>query len=156
MLVLGSGLLIHLTSHSSAVEITLIQIVTGCGAGLSYSGPLLALQAHVDGEDTATATATLGFARNMATAVAVVVGGVVFQNGMESQAAVLKAGLGEALAGMFSGKEAAANVVNVKGLDEVQRVLVKAAYAASLRRVWVLFTCTVCSFSDSLWDFTLG
>ena len=36
-------------------------------------------------EDTATATAALGFVRNLATVLAVMIGGMVFQNGMVPQ-----------------------------------------------------------------------
>lgn len=143
LMVLGFGLFIHLDVRSFTVEIILIQILTGVGTGLSYSGPLLALQARTSPEDNATATSTFGFLRNLSTAISVVVGGVVFQNSMESQAPKLRSKLGDEAASRFSGKEAAANVMSIATFTEKHRSLVRAAYASSLRQMWIVFTCTV-------------
>ena len=142
LMVLSFGLFIHLDVHSTTVEIILFQIMAGIGTGLSYSGPLLALQAQTSAKDNATATSTYGFIRNLSMAISVVVGGVVFQNGMASQASVLKEKLGESIVSRLSGKEAAANVLSLNALDEAQKAVTRAAYAVSLRKVWILFTCT--------------
>ena len=64
---------------------SLVLIVAGLGAELLCSPPLVALQAMVSQEDTATATATLGFVRNLATVLVVVINCMVFQNGMVRQ-----------------------------------------------------------------------
>jgi hypothetical protein len=50
------------------------QIVGGIGLGMNFEGPLLALQAIVGVENTATATATIGFVRTLSTAILVVIG----------------------------------------------------------------------------------
>lgn len=141
-MVLSFGLFIHLDAHSTTVEIVLFQIIAGIGTGFSYSGPLLALQAQIPAKDNATAVSTYGFIRNLSMAISVVIGGVVFQNGMASQASVLKDKLGESIASKLSGKEAAANVLSLNALDEVQKAVARAAYATSLRKMWILFTCT--------------
>jgi len=142
LMLIGFGLVVHLDSHSTNLVITISQIIVGTGTGLSYSGPLLALQAQVSSQDNATATSTFGFIRNLATAVSVVLGGVVFQNGMESQIPYLKEALGELIAAKLSGKKAAASVMGLSGLDRVQMAVVTATYALALRRMWILFTCT--------------
>ena len=82
---LGFGLFIHLDATSSPAEVVLFQLIAGLGTGICYSGPLLALQSRIPVQDNGTATSTFGFIRNLATAVSVVIGGVVFQNSMESQ-----------------------------------------------------------------------
>ena len=64
---------------------SLVLIVAGLGAEFLCSPPLVALQAMVSQEDTATATATLGFVRNLATILVVVISRMVFQNGMVRQ-----------------------------------------------------------------------
>lgn len=141
-MVLAFGLLIHLDAFSSTAEIMLLQIIAGIGTGLSYSGPLLALQAQISTTDNATATSTYGFIRNLSMAISVVIGGVVFQNGMACQAPMLKEKLGETIAAKLSGKEAAANVLSLNALDGAQRSVARAAYATSLSKMWILFTCT--------------
>jgi low affinity Fe/Cu permease len=105
-------------------------------------GPLLALQAQISVKDSATATSTFGFIRNLSMAISVVIGGVVFQNGMASQASMLKEQLGQSIAAKLSGKEAAANVLSLNTLDSAQKTVALAAYASSLRMMWILFTST--------------
>lgn len=142
MMTIGFGMFIHLDAHSTRIEITLLQIVAGMGTGLSYTGPLLSLQARIDSKDNATATSTWGFIRNLATAISVVLGGVLFQNGMEAQSSTLRRELGDKLAATLSGKEAAANVMALQGLDPGLKAVASAAYASALRRMWILFACT--------------
>lgn len=144
MMVLGFGLFIRLDASSSRMETVLLQVVAGMGTGLSYIGPLLSLQARSATKDSAAATATLGFVRNLAMAISVVIGGVVIQNGMEVQSTMLRRELGDTLASKLGGKVAAANVVALQNMvmDDRQRQIVESAYASALKRTWILFTCT--------------
>lgn len=151
MMSVGFGMFIHLDAHSSSTETTLLQIIAGMGTGLSYTGPLLSLQAQVDSKDNATATSTWGFIRNLAQAISVVIGGVLFQNGMEAQSSTLRSQLGDSLAAKLSGKEAAANVMALPGLDLRMKEIASNAYASALKRMWILFACTaVASLTASL------
>jgi hypothetical protein len=148
---LAFGLFVHLDVSSTTVEIIPFQVLAGIGTGFSYSGPLLALQAQNPAKDNATVTSTYGFIRNLSMAISVVIGGVVFQNEIASQASILKAKLGSAIAEKLSGKEAAANVLSLSVLDETQKSVARAAYASSLRKMWILFTCTAaCGFIISV------
>jgi hypothetical protein len=88
---LGTGLYINLDTDSSLPKIILFQIATGFGTGMLFFPPLIALQANISQVDTASATATFGFIRNLATAASIVVGGVVFQNSMTLRIPVLRA-----------------------------------------------------------------
>ena len=144
MLALGNGLYISLDAASPFGKIVPFEIIAATGAGFLFQPPLIALQAHVAPKDTASATATLGLVRNLATSLAIVIGGVLFANGMDSQKAeYLGKGLSANLTQTFSGASAAANVMLVDTIsDPVQRMAVKDAFANSLRGIWILSTCT--------------
>lgn len=108
---------------------------------------MIALQALVSQDDTATATATFGFIRNLATSLSVVIGGVVFQNGMSMCASsLLAAGIPANIAEQLSGQAAAANVMLIQRLgDEGMQRAAKEAFAWSLRNMWILY-CGVAFF----------
>ncbi|CZR68443.1 related to MFS transporter [Phialocephala subalpina] len=144
MLALGNGLYISLNAASPLGKIVAFEIIAATGAGFLFQPPLIALQAHVAPKDTASATATLGLVRNLATSLAIVIGGVLFSNGMNSQKAeYLGKGLSANLTQTFSGPSAAANVMLVGTIsDPMQQMAVKDAFADSLRGVWILSTCT--------------
>lgn len=143
LLTLGFGLLIHLNAVSPLSQIVSFQVVAGLGSGLMFEPPLIAIQAHVSQDDTATATATFAFVRNLGMAISVVVGGVLFQNGMQLRAPSLRAaGISTGLVEQFSGSDAAANVMAISKLDGfAQKIAVKDAFAWSLRNSWILYTC---------------
>ncbi len=152
-LTLGSGLFINLTANSPLYEIIIFQIITGTGAGLLFEPPLIALQSLVSQADTATATATFGFIRNIATALSVVVCGVVFQNGMELREPILREqGLPTNVTDLLTGSAAAANVMVISTLrDPAQVQDVKEAFAWSLRNMWIMVTCvSACGIVASL------
>lgn len=142
LLTLGTGLYIHLDAHSSIPSIIMSEIIGGIGAGMLFTPPLIALQAMVAPEDMATATATLGFVRNLGAAMFIVIGGVVLQNGMANRDRHLAdAGLPRNITEAFSGADATANIVNIVHIpDEGQRKLVREAFAWSLQKMWILYT----------------
>jgi hypothetical protein len=139
---LGFGLLIDLNATSTLREIIPFQIVAGIGSGVLFEPPLIALQTLVSQDDTATATATFGFIRNVGLSMSIVIGGVVFQNGMSLRAPQLRAsGLPSDITDQFSGSAAAANVMLISTLQNpAQKLVVKEAFAWSLRNMWILFT----------------
>ncbi|KAJ5626314.1 Efflux pump dotC [Penicillium lagena] len=143
LMCIGTGLYIHLDVSSSVVEIVCYQLLSGVGAGFLFQTPIIALQAIVSQEDTATATATLGFIRNIAIASSVVVGGVVFQNSMtEMKPSLLAAGMSDSLAEKLTGDSAAANIEYIKDIKDIPQLLaVKHAFAWSMRNMWILYTC---------------
>jgi hypothetical protein len=97
----------------------------------------------VSQDETATATATLGFIRNLATASSIVIGGVVFQNSMaHMKPEFLAAGMSEDMAEKMSGDSAAANIELIKTLGDATQVLtVRNAFSWSLRNMWIMYTC---------------
>uniref|UniRef100_A0A093VRA1 Putative transporter C3H1.06c n=1 Tax=Talaromyces marneffei PM1 TaxID=1077442 RepID=A0A093VRA1_TALMA len=142
--VVGTGMYIDLKTDTSLVKIILYQVVTGLGTGCLFSSPIIALQVNVSQADTASATATLGFIRNMATAVSIVLGGVIFQNSMNLQKPTLRAaGLSANQTELFAGESASASVFLLDAVisDPVQRRVVRDAWSWSIRNIWILYTC---------------
>ena len=137
---LGSGLLIILPHSRSWARVIIFQIILGAGIGPNFQALLVALQSSVKISDVGTATATLGFARNLATSVGLVIGEVVFQNIMHKQYAPLEASLGLTLAGALANGGAVASVFVVDSLPTEQKAVSRDAYYVSLRDVWILQT----------------
>ncbi len=139
----GHGSFISWDATSGLGLICGTQILAGIGTGLLMAPPLIALQASVPQRDVATATATIGLARNIATVLAIVGGQTIFQNGMDvRKGELVVAGLDMQLQETFAGKNAAANVDAIGNItNPVQRLAVEQAFAGSLRGVWILDCC---------------
>ncbi|EFR05286.1 hypothetical protein MGYG_08297 [Nannizzia gypsea CBS 118893] len=140
---LGIGLHIHFSERSFLAEVAGIETIAGISAGMLFDPPLLALQAMVSQDDTATATATFNLHQNIGSFMATVLGGVIFQNGMRMRTPALKdAGLPEAIIERLAGDAAAANVDVIKEISDLtQKIVVKRAFASSLRYIWILASC---------------
>jgi Major Facilitator Superfamily len=138
---LGFGLFIRLDASSLLFEIMLFEVIAGLGVGLVFQPPLVAFQANVPQQDVTTATALFGFVRGLSTSVSVVIGGVVFQNGMAARYARLRDVLPPETARKLSGAEAVTNVLVIRSLGPAQKELVKAMFAESLREMWILYAC---------------
>lgn len=142
VMTLGFGLFIDLPSgRHSWVRIIIFQIIAGLGCGPNFQAPLIALQSKVHPKDIAAATATFGFTRNLSTAMAVVIGGVIFQNGMNTRQASLSVTVGERVAVELGGGGAGASTEIVKDLPSAQKDAATKAYTDSLKMMWVFFTC---------------
>ena len=143
VMTLGIGLYISLGTDTPVATIVGFEIVGGIGTALLFQAPMIAVQNTVSQANTATATATLGFVRNVATSISIVLGGVVFQNSMDiRQSSLAAAGLSEAILAALSGDRAAANVGIVKSIqDAAQRHMVQDAFAWSLRNMFIMYTC---------------
>ncbi|TVY40523.1 MFS-type transporter [Lachnellula occidentalis] len=142
LMVLGTGLYIIFGTSTSVAVVVGLQIFGGLGPGLLFQGPMIAIQGTVSQADTASAIASLGFIRSLAMALSVVVGGVVFQNSMDSrQSSLAAAGLSESVLAALSGSDAAANVGIPRTIqDASQRQVVLDAFAFSVRNMFILYT----------------
>ncbi|KAH7087655.1 putative MFS transporter [Paraphoma chrysanthemicola] len=138
-LCLGCGLLINLKIGESLTKLIIFEIITGVGIGMNIEPPLIAVQAAMTVMDTAVIQATITFVRSLATTVAIVVGGVIFQNRMNAASHKLVDEVGEEVARMFNGDEASASVELIRTLPPAQQQFVKDAYFRSLRSVWIMF-----------------
>ncbi|KAE8453182.1 hypothetical protein EG329_011249 [Mollisiaceae sp. DMI_Dod_QoI] len=143
IMTVGIGLYILFSATTSTSKAVGFQIFAGLGSGLLFEPPLLALQAFVPQHNVATASSTFGFIRNLATAMSIVIGGVIFQNSMNIRVKALSApplSLPSNITDLLSKGQAAANVIAVNLIqDPVQKLAVKEAYAWSLRNMWIFY-----------------
>jgi hypothetical protein len=141
---IGNGLYILLSPASTLAQIIIYQIVAGIGAGLLFQAPLIALQALVSQDETATATATFGFVRSLATSLGVVLGGVIFQNSMDIHIPPLSSppiSLPSNVTELLTKGGAAANVMLSNTIrDSAQREAIRGTYAWSMRNMWIFYT----------------
>ena len=142
LLTLGSGILIVLHADSSVATITGLQLLAGTAFGVLFQPVLLSIQAHAHQDDVSSATAAFGLARTLGCATSVVLGGIVFQNGMGRQTQrLVEAGGSDAVIQQFGGVNATANALLVSQIGDVRvKAAVKIAYALSLQNVWILYT----------------
>ncbi|KAK8098075.1 uncharacterized protein PG998_013561 [Apiospora kogelbergensis] len=143
LLTLGTGLYIAYDADTPLAAIVGFQIVHGLGMSSLFHTPLMALQSSVSQADTASATATLGFLRNLGMCLSTVIGGVVFQNSMASwRTRLADSGLDEAQLQALSGYEASAHVHMPQTLtDPAQRQTVINAFSWSIRNMFIVYTC---------------
>ena len=153
LMCIGFGLYINFPATASWPRIILFQIVAGLGVGPNFQAPLIALQSKIRPRDIAAATATFGFVRNLATAMSVVIGGVIFQNQMAQHAAQLSM-LPPQAAAALAGGSAGASTQLVDALPDAQKQPVLDAYAESLSRMWIFYTCT--GFLAVVFSFLIG
>ncbi|KAL6354897.1 hypothetical protein LRP88_12255 [Fusarium phalaenopsidis] len=138
IMTLGIGLMIDLDLNLNWSKLIPFQIVSGIGVGMNFEGPLLAVQTVVPHKDVAAATTAMSFVRTIATAISVVIGGVLFQNEMKGKKQALVDGLGPQLARFFDGATASASVEIVKTLTPEQQLIVRRAFFYSLDKMWIM------------------
>ncbi|GAB7354589.1 hypothetical protein MBLNU459_g5033t2 [Dothideomycetes sp. NU459] len=138
-LLIGTSLLTLLSATSTVPTIVGFEIVTGIGTGLLFEPALVALLALLPKNALATTTSTAGLVRNLASCFGIVIGGVIFENGISDQAAGLhSAGLSPSLVERLTGSTAAANVGLIATIEDPEQGLaVRKAFAESLRIVWI-------------------
>ncbi|TVY62348.1 MFS-type transporter [Lachnellula suecica] len=139
--VLGTGLYVNLSASKSWTKIIVFPIIAAVGLGTGLQAPLIALQSKVAPADNAVATALFAFARNLSSAISVVVGGVIIQNRMQIYISQFKeAGIpGSVITQLVSGTGGSASIV--KSLTDAQQELATGAIADSLSKMWIFYTC---------------
>lgn len=138
LLTLGAGLFINLAFGESLTKLFIFEIITGIGVGMNIEPPLLSVQSATTVLDTAAVIGSMNFLRSLATTVAVVLGGVIFQNQMNAANAGLVDQIGWQLAGNFTGGYASANVELIGSLPAEQQAVVRQVYFGALKSVWVM------------------
>ena len=138
---LGFGLYINFPDYPSWPRIIIFQIIAGIGAGPNFQAPLIALQSLVSPRDIATATATFGFVRNLSTSISVVIGGVIFQNGIQKRLPTLLASIPANIAMELGSGSAGANTGLVAALPPAEKTVADEAYTQSLQEMWIFYTC---------------
>ena len=144
-----SVLLITLGFVSSGISTSLaatvlIEIVAAFDVGSTFQTLLIAYQPVVDEADMTSATVLFAFIDSLSTSIAVVVGGILFQNGMAEQSQHLASVLGPEVAQNISAPSAAANVLMVQTLPMHKQEAARHAYVSTLKHTWAIYA----SFGD--------
>ncbi|KAJ5692546.1 Efflux pump dotC [Penicillium macrosclerotiorum] len=137
---LGFGLFIDLKPYASWARIVIFQLIGGIGVGPNFQAPLVAFQANVRPADMATATATFGFVRQLATSMSVVLGTVIYQNIIGQQSGKLIAAIGVERTKIISSSFAGASKELIQSLSQSQREVVLEAFTFALSRMWIFYT----------------
>jgi MFS family permease len=137
LMTLGLGLYITFDTDTPIATIIGLEIVAGMGTACLYQTPTLAIQNSVSQADTASAIAALGTIGNIATAFSVVIGGVIFQNGIAARQSTFS-GLNATLREAFSPARAAASVDLIRTLPDPR--VVQEAFAWSIRNMFIFYT----------------
>lgn len=140
MMTLGWGLLIDLKAYASWPRIVIYQLIGGIGVGPNFQAPLVALQSNIRPSDTATATATFGFIRQLSTSISVVLGEVLYQNIMKNQSAKLVASLGPEKANQIASSFSGSSKALIQSLNDSQKKVVLEAFTFALSRMWIFYT----------------
>lgn len=70
-----------------------------------------------------------------------VLGGVIFQNGMHNSYETLRAALGDRTAAIFADGGAGASTIIVGTLPPAEKAVVTKAYTDSLKIMWIFYVC---------------
>jgi EmrB/QacA subfamily drug resistance transporter len=139
MMTLGYGLFVNLNADSNWTKLIIYQVIAAIGCGPLFQTLTIVLQTNIEPHDIGTATATLGFIRQLATSISIVIGQVVFQDSMSDKNALLIASLGSERAAQLSGGEVGANVQLINALPGPQKDTVRSILASSLQRLWIMY-----------------
>jgi MFS family permease len=139
LMTLGFGLFIDFGPTANWAKIVIFQLIAGIGLGPNFQAPLIALQSTVEPRDIASITGTFAFIRQLATAISVVIGGVVFQNEMGKQHDALQASLGSQTADLLTAGNAGASVGIVASLPGNQGDVARGAYWNALKTMYYMY-----------------
>ncbi|CAK7231062.1 hypothetical protein SCUCBS95973_007785 [Sporothrix curviconia] len=139
LLTVGFGLFTNLGAEANWAKVILYQIVAALGVGPNFQSTLLSLHTTVERRDIASATATFGFIRQMATTISVVLGGVVFQNQMQRQHDSLVASMGASAADLLTGSSAASSVYLVDDLTGPALTAARMAYWNAIQTMYIMY-----------------
>lgn len=142
LMTLGTGLYIQFWTNTPLGQIIGFQIIAAVGMAFLFQTPMLAVQNTVRKSDVASATSALSFLRSLASSLAVVIGGSIFQNSIGTRSSALAAaGLSVSLQNSLDGENAAANVEIIRTITSpTQLEAVKKAYAYGTRRIFIFYT----------------
>jgi hypothetical protein len=140
MMILGHGLYINLQPYASWSRIIIFQIIAGLGLGPLFQAPIIAIFSMTKPADTASAAATVFFARDIATAMSIVFGGVIFQNRIRAYKSDIDGVVSPALAELITSGGATTATDQIRGLPSAARSVVRDRYNKALQSEWIFYT----------------
>lgn len=138
-LIIGHGLYTNLQPYASWPRIIIFQIISGVGLGPVFQAPIIAIFSLTKPADIASAAATVFFMRDIATAMSIVFGGVIFQNRIAAQAEKLYVALPTDTARLLSAGGATTSAELIQSLPAAQRDVVVGVYNEALRAEWIFY-----------------
>ncbi|KAK6533115.1 hypothetical protein TWF281_007270 [Arthrobotrys megalospora] len=138
-MVAGAGSFVDWDRNSSIVKIVFFQFITGIGVGPMFQSPLIAIHSTIASQDIGVATGAFAFIRNIACAIGVSVGNVIFSNEFNRRIPSIMEHLTPETARLISGNGGASSTGAVSRLPEDQRIPIQDAYAESLSVMWWYF-----------------
>ncbi|GES59047.1 MFS drug transporter [Aspergillus terreus] len=140
MMILGHGLYINLQPYPSWARIIIFQIIAGLGLGPLFQAPIIAIFSLTKPADTASAAATVFFARDIATAMSIVFGGVIFQNRIRAYKSDIEGVVSPELTELITSGGATTASDQIRALPAAARSLVRDRYNTALRSEWIFYT----------------
>ncbi|KAK6330251.1 hypothetical protein TWF730_004746 [Orbilia blumenaviensis] len=138
-MVAGGGSFVDWDRTSSIAKIVIFQGITGLGVGPIFQSPLIAIHSIIEPSDIAVATGAFAFTRNLACAIGVSVGNVIFSNEFNRRIPAIMENLTPETVRLISGNGGASSTGAVSRLPEDQRIPIQDAYADSLSVMWWYF-----------------
>ncbi|KAF3927322.1 hypothetical protein ABW21_db0202265 [Orbilia brochopaga] len=141
----GIGAFVDWDRQSSYVKIVFFEIIAGFGLGPNFQAPLIAIHSTIKPQDIGAATGAFTFIRNLACAIGVSLGTVIFSNEFIQRIPGLLPHITPETAKLISGNGATSSTEAVRNLPPDQRIPIQDAYAGSLRVVWWYFFGVSCA-----------
>ncbi|RVD82852.1 uncharacterized protein DFL_007264 [Arthrobotrys flagrans] len=135
----GAGSFVDWDRTSPMVKIVFFQFIAGFGLGPNFQSPLIAIHSTIQPTDIAVATSAFAFIRNLASAIGVSVGNVIFANEFNRRIPSIMQHLTPETARLISGNGGASSTGAVSRLPPDQRIPIQDAYAESLSVMWWYF-----------------
>jgi hypothetical protein len=140
LMTIGFGLFILLPDTLNWALIAPFQVIAGLGVGPGFQAPLISLQSSLHPKDMATGTATFAFIRQLASAISLVVGGVIFQNEVANRYSTLRTVLDPQTASLLADGSAGAAIGVIRKLPPSAQAVISQVYTESLRTMWIFYT----------------
>lgn len=134
-----NGILVTLNPESNTAKQIMWVTIWGIGIGPNFESTLIALHTHIKAADIATATSTWGFLRTIGFSIGIAIGGVVFQNKMQSENEALGHLLPPDLQEALTGADAAASTTIIRNYSEPIQKIAKFMYSRSFKDMF--WTC---------------
>lgn len=142
----GMGLMVLLTRNTSTVEWIFLNLVSGTGIGMLYSGMSFSIQAAASNADLPFAAAMFSFFRAFGQMLGVAIGGVIFQNEMTKKLQVYPE-LAPMAKTYSSDASAMVQIIkNMSASEDLAKTHLIQAYVDSLRVLWIVM-CTFAGLS---------
>ncbi|KAK3290150.1 major facilitator superfamily-domain-containing protein [Chaetomium fimeti] len=138
---LALGLMITYGPTRDWPRIIIFQILLAAGIGANMQTLVIAIQALVAPEDIGVATGTLNFVRNLATAMSVVLGQVIFQSMLGGHSGAMRsAGIPADVVSRLVNGGAISGFGLTDGFTEPQRAAYATAFSDAMSKMWIFYT----------------